>query len=119
MNNKKIFIKTLKKATVVSCSDIISCEADGSYVQIQTRQGAVLTACKSLTQVHKDIEVAYIIRISQSALVNVHCLTHVHYKDREVELANGKRIHYTVKKRELEGLIDNGLSVDFEDTTPI
>lgn len=119
MNNKKIYIKTIEKATVVPCSDIISCEADGSYVQIHTRQGTTLTACKSLTQVHKNIGVDYIIRISQSVLVNVHCIIQVHYKDKEIELANGIRFHYTVKKRELDDLINNGLSADFEGNMPI
>ena len=108
---RKIVVRTVRKTSVVPCADISYCLAAGSYTQIVLQQGEQFLTCKSLSKTMGEIAVPYIIRISQSVAVNVHFITHVHHHKREIELVDGARLRYTLKKRELDATIENVLNV--------
>lgn len=109
MDTKTIVIRSSDKINVVNCDQICYCLASASYALIILETGLKITVTKPLKWVVNQADVPYLIRISQSALVNVHHILHIIRCDRTVEMTDGKRIRFTLTIKELERLIQEGL----------
>lgn len=109
MSDKKIIIRTTERTDLICCKDIVFCKADGSYSNIYLFKGDVVVASRSLKWLMEKIDVPYIIRISQSILVNINFIQFIHHKDKTLKLYDGNCLHYSLKLKELEGQINDGL----------
>ena len=112
MTTRKIVLKTSTKTSIVLCSDISHCCADGSYTRIVLRNGEEFLMSKSLSKMMQEFATPYIVRISQSNAININFIAHVHRKKREIELVNGDCLRFTIKKRSLDETIARVLNRD-------
>ncbi|HWK56415.1 MAG TPA: LytTR family DNA-binding domain-containing protein [Parapedobacter sp.] len=109
MDTKTIVIRSVDKINVVNCEQICYCLASASYAEITLENGFRITVTKPLKWVASQADVPYLIRISQSALVNIKHIVHIHRRDRTVEMTDGEQIRFTLTIKKLERLIQEGL----------
>ncbi|MEC3880612.1 LytTR family DNA-binding domain-containing protein [Parapedobacter sp. 10938] len=108
MDTKTIIIRSTDKTDFVNCDQICYCLASASYAEITLENGFKITVTKPLKWVASQADLPYLIRISQSALVNIKHIVRIHPRDRTVEMTDGEQIRFTLTIKKLEWLIQEG-----------
>lgn len=102
----KILIRTAGKTHFICCSDIRYCIADGSYSKIFfINEQETLLVSKRLGDLFEMIKAPYIVRISQSVLVNSRLTKCLHHKTRKIELDEGLMLSFTCTVLEMENMM--------------
>ncbi|MBW8683565.1 LytR/AlgR family response regulator transcription factor [Chitinophaga rhizophila] len=89
---------------VVDYSSILFFKSDNCYSHIHLMNGNTFVLIKSLSKVEREVEDNGFIRISQSFLVNVSCITGIHKKQRTVTIGS-HILPFTMPVRELVQLL--------------
>ena len=98
-----ITIKSATKIEFVQVSDIICCNADDVYTDVQLVNGKVITAAKPLTIFENILEQHSFFKISKSHVINTnHIITF--YKDRNQILLEGNILLDVSRRRRVEFL---------------
>ena len=95
---KSVF-RSGKNIHVITCTDILYCRADGSYSHLYTIHGEQLLLTKNLKATSLEINHPFMLRISQSVLLNLFYVVRILMEEKQVELLNGKRVAYTVQHK--------------------
>ncbi|MFC7526953.1 LytR/AlgR family response regulator transcription factor [Parapedobacter sp. GCM10030251] len=103
----RYFVKNANQFSVVKCENILYCIADKGYTILYTTEDEKYMISKSLTKFLSEVQYPYLIRISQSVLVNIQYVKHVHNKEKCVVLKNGEKLYYTLSYGELQAQIVN------------
>lgn len=112
----RIKLRVAGKTHFVKCKKIKHCRAAGSYTEVFLVDKVEPVVCsQTLSSIEKMIPVSYVVRVSQSALVNARLVTCLHHKEREIELECGTRVSFTGTIQNMEKLIFPSKSVDPND----
>lgn len=101
----RYFVKSTNHLSVVRCEKILYCTADNGYTILNTVEGENYVVSKSLAKFLDEVQYPYLLRISQSVLVNAQYIKHVHNKEKCVILENGVELRYTLGYGELQSQI--------------
>ena len=97
----KTIIRSGKNFHVIKCLDILYGKADGSYSYLHTIHGERHILTKNLKATCSDLDFPFMLRISQSTVLNLFYVTQVLTDERKVKLSNEELIHYTIRHNEL------------------
>ncbi|NQX97715.1 MAG: LytTR family transcriptional regulator [Flavobacteriales bacterium] len=103
---KKSFTITIKSATkieFVQINDIIYCNADEGYTDIQLMDGRIITASKPLTTFEKLLQEYTFFRISKSHLINTNHII-IFHKNRNQILLQKNILLDVARRRRVEFL---------------
>ncbi|OFY93722.1 MAG: hypothetical protein A3K10_17275 [Bacteroidetes bacterium RIFCSPLOWO2_12_FULL_31_6] len=100
--SKIITIKSATKIEFVQVNDIVSCQADEVYTNIQLIDGRIITAAKPLNT-FENILADHFFRISKSHLININHIVTFH-KNRNEILMQGNLILTVARRRRIEFL---------------
>lgn len=92
----RLFISERNKLTIVPLSSIVYSHANSSYSHVFTNDGGEYILSKSLNVLSREIDFPFMLRISQSAIVNLFYLKHVYSSQKKIELESGITLHYTL-----------------------
>ena len=81
--------------------DILYGKADGSYSYLHTVHGERYILTKNLKATCRDLNYPFMLRISQSVVMNLFYVKQVLIDERKVKLSNEEHIHYTIRHSEL------------------
>ena len=105
-STKKSTVITIKSATkfdFVQVNDIVCCNADEGYTDVQLANGKIITAAKPLTVFEHILEQHSFFKISKSHIINTkHIVTF--YKDRNQILLEGNILLDVSRRRRIEFL---------------
>jgi DNA-binding LytR/AlgR family response regulator len=105
MNSKKLIVHSQNHLRFIAHDDIIVCKSDNSYTSIYLTNGEELVMCKSLTQLLKELDPLYFIRVSQSYLININFIKAIDKKKKQIELINNQHIPFTTTLKRLLRLL--------------
>jgi two-component system LytT family response regulator len=98
-----ITIKSATKIEFVQVNDIVCCNADEGYTDVQLMDGRVITAARPLTTFEKVLEEHSFFRISKSSLMNTNHIITFH-KGRNQILLQGNILLNIARRRRVEFL---------------
>ncbi len=99
-NNDKLVLKTSTEINIVKISEIIHCEASGSYTKFITENGNILVS-KNLKEYEEILKDHNFFRSHQSHIVNLnYMLKYVKSDGGRLIMKNGSEIPVAVRKKE-------------------
>ena len=85
---KKLAVAMTDETRFIPFEDIIYCMATSNYTTIFIRGGTSYLCCKTLKDIEAKLPSDTFVRIHQSYLVNLHCITSLKKQTSELEIDN-------------------------------
>ncbi|MXV14074.1 LytR/AlgR family response regulator transcription factor [Hufsiella ginkgonis] len=101
----KIVIHSQDHLHIINTDDIIFCQSDNGYTDINLAEGEKLTISRSLSRFSDELDESKFIRASQSYLINIDYVKSIDKKKRIIRLFDGAKIPFTGTIKELLGMI--------------
>jgi two-component system LytT family response regulator len=101
--SKIITIKSATKIEFVKVDDILCCNADEGYTNVQLLDGRTITAAKPLAIFESILEQHSFFKISKSHIINTNCIV-TFYKDKNQILLEGNILLDVSRRRRIEFL---------------
>jgi two-component system LytT family response regulator len=101
MPEQKFLIPHRDYIHVVDYSAILFFKSDNCYTHVFLSSGAEYVLVKSLSKLEKELNSPRFIRISQSFLVNCHCITSINKKTKTVMIGQEHALPFTVSIKTL------------------
>lgn len=93
LKEKSIAIKTRDGYKVVACDDVVSIKSEGAYSEFHLESGKKLVQSKNMKQCMKMLPAKHFLRISRSAIINVHKVSSFSFQDGgTIFVSNGQEL---------------------------
>ena len=93
------------KLSVITCLDITYIRANGSYCQLHTKDQQMRFISKNLGVLCGEMDYPFMLRVSQSNLVNLFYVKDILLKEKQLELIDGVKLGYTISIKNLQNKI--------------
>jgi|SRR5690606_15917421 len=102
---RQVVINGSDTITFIPFANILYFQADGNYCEVFMNDGKSIVWCKRIGDILRELKDSGFIKISQSIILNKGYIKHVHKKRKEIELADGKLLPYSILQRDFLELL--------------
>lgn len=98
---EKLVLSTQESIHVVGISDIVRCEADGSYTTVFVADGSMILVSRALRQLEERLADHDFFRVHQSHLINLHYLSKFEKQMMRAHLGTGHVVPVATRRKTL------------------